>query len=70
MLTNPSTLVETFDQYHLVTTVIVFAIIGFLSVLGMAVLFFFRVTEEVVTAYYRFRANIRTARKEFGEEKT
>lgn len=67
MQTNSSNLIEVFNQYHLLTIVVAFAVIGVLSVIGMAIMFLFRIGEEVVTAYYKFKANCRAARNAYNQ---
>jgi hypothetical protein len=59
-------LVEVFDHFHLFTIIILFALVGLLSMLGMSLLFLFRIVEEVVVGYYRMCANCKAAARNGG----
>lgn len=69
MLVYPPTtpnIVEVFDRFHLFTVFLLFVAVGTLSMLGMSLLFLFRIVEEVVVAYYKLCAKCKAARNSAG----
>ena len=61
--TTLSSVAHIFDHVHLYTILFVFLAVGTLSMLGMFVLFSFRVAEEIVLGYYRLRDKFNAGRR-------
>lgn len=60
---STASLVELFDRYHLLSILMVFVFVGTLSVLGYALMFLFKIVEEVVTAFFKMCAACKAARQ-------